>query len=288
MDTKIISGGIKPNILELLHRGNLEEVRAEIEVITKKKSGIFNFISKSKNEKESDFTYTILLECINKTLKPEDYSKVSKLDFKKEFLNELIELFRTLLVLQDYSEEPEIEKLVALTLMECIRDGVVYIEQNSNNYPQNSINGKIWMDGAGLRTRADELSDYFNNKQDDKNTLEALFLRAKITNTIMSHYPNLVGPDMIAVGFQFEKMGNIEKAKQFLNPVVLDFTSLVEDVKDGLADSEVGVTDEDLPITESLINALEGLKRLGEEINEDTLLNAKDVLNELKKVTNTV
>ena len=97
---------------------------------------------------------------------------------------------------------------------------------------------------------------------------------------------NLVGPDMIAVALQFEKMGNLEKAKQFLNPVVLDFTSLVQDVEEGLSDNEV--MDEDFPITESLIQALEGLKRLGEDINEDTLKNSKEVLEKLKKATNTV
>lgn len=271
MDSKIISEAIKPELLELLHHGKFETL---IPKIKKRKKGIFDLIKTSKEE--THFAYEILASCLNKTIKPDEYLKVSKLNFKNEFLNELIELHRILLVLQDFSKAPEIEKVVSLTLLECIRDGAVYIAENSNNYPQNSINGKIWMDGAGLRAQADELSKYFENKEDDQNTLETVFLRAKLTNTIMSHYPNLVGPDMIAVALQFEKMGNMEKAKQFLNPVVLDFTRLVQNVEKGL--NEYEVIDEDFTIIESLIQALEGLKRLGDDINEDTLTNSKELL----------
>jgi hypothetical protein len=281
MDLKIISEAIKPELLELLHQGKFEILIPKIE---KKKKGILDFIRTSKEE--IHFAYEILASCLNKTIKPEAYSKVSKLDFKSEFLNELIELHRILLVLQDFSKAPEVEKRISLTLLECIRDGAVYIAENSNAYPQNSINGKIWIDGAGLRTRADDLSEYFRSKEDDQNTLETVFLRAKLTNTIMSHYPNLVGPDMIAVSLQFEKMGNLEKAKQFLNPVVMDFTSLVKDIEKGLNENEV--MDEDFPITESLIQALEGLKRLGEDINEETLNTSKEVLEKLKKATKNV
>ncbi|TYA74724.1 hypothetical protein [Seonamhaeicola marinus] len=281
MDSKIISEGMKPEILELLHQGKFEAVFPKIE---KKKKRIFDFMKASKEE--THFTYEILPSFLNKTVEPIEYSKVAKLNFKSDFVIELIELHRILLVLQDYSKAPEIEKLVSFTLLECIRDGAIYIEENSNNYPQNSINGKIWIDGAGLRIRADELSEYFKSKEDDQNTLETVFLRAKLTNTIMSHYPNLVGPDMIAVALQFEKMGNLDKAKQFLTPVVQDFTSLVQDVEEGIDENEV--MDEDFPITESLIQALEGLKRLGENINEDTLNKSKEVLEKLKKATNKV
>jgi len=276
MDSKIISEAIKPDILELLHQGKFEIALSKIKP---NKKGFFDFINKSK--RDSHFSYEILPNCINKTINPKEYSKFVKLNFKSDFLKELIELYRILLVLYDYSKEPEIEKLVALTLLECIRDGAVYIEENSNNYPQNSINGKTWFDGAGLRTRADELSEYFRSKEDDPNTLETVFLRAKLTNTIMSHYPNLVGPDMIAVALQFEKMGNIEKAKKFLNPVVLDFTSLVKDIEERLSENDV--MNEDFPITESLIRALESLKRLGEDINEDTLHKSKVILEKLRK-----
>ncbi len=262
-------------MLKLVHQGKFEAVHSKIE---KEKKEI-DFTATSKVE--THFAYEILPSCLDKTIKPTEYSKVSKLDFKSAFLNELIELHRILLVLQDYGKAPEIEKLVSLTLLECIRDGAVYIGEHSNGYPQNPVNGKIWMDGVGLRTQADDLSKYFKNKEDDRNTLEAVFLKAKLTNTIMSHYPNLVGPDMIAVALQLEKTRNLQSAKRFFYLVVLDFTGLVQEV--GQKIDENIVKDEDLSITESLIHALEGLKRLGEAIHEDTLHKSKEVLERLKK-----
>jgi len=90
-----------------------------------------------------------------------------------------MELNRIRLVLQDYTKAPEIENFVTLVFLECIRDGAVYIEDNSNDYPQNSINGKIWMDGIGLRTKAEELFEYFKKKEDDQNTLAAVFFKSK-------------------------------------------------------------------------------------------------------------
>jgi hypothetical protein len=281
MDVNIISEGIKPDILELIHQGEFGELILKID---KKKKGFFDFF-KTSIEK-THFAYEILPSCLNKTIKPKEYRRISKLNFKTEFLNEIIELHRILLILQDFAKAPEVEKLVSLTLLECIKDGAAHIGKKTNSYPHNSINGKIWMDGAGLRKLTDELSEYFESKEDDQNTLETVFLRAKLTNTIMSHYPNLVGPDMIAVALQLEKMGDLDKAKQFLNPVVLDFTSLVIEVEEGL--EENGIVDEDFPITESLIQALEGLKRLGEDINEETLNRSKELLEKLNKATNTM
>ena len=93
----------------------------------------------------------------------------------------------------------------------------------------------------------------------------------------MNHYPNMVGPDMIAVALQLEKMGNIENAKQFLEPVVMDFTGFVQGIEEGLKDPEVSLSEEDLAIVESLINALEGLKRLGENIDDSNLEKAKNI-----------
>ncbi|MEZ4847292.1 MAG: hypothetical protein R3B93_01390 [Bacteroidia bacterium] len=57
------------------------------------------------------------------------------MDFGK-FIKELIELFRIILVLDDCGKEPEAERLVALTSLECVRDGAAYIGENANNYPQ--------------------------------------------------------------------------------------------------------------------------------------------------------
>jgi hypothetical protein len=282
MNTSNISDSLHAQLLELLRKGDLDQVIQLTTTSEIKANDFFNFFSRKKKNNTISFARHILNSCLTNKLVPAEYSKIQELVFKKGFLNELIKLGSILFALEEFKKAPDKENQIALTLLECIRDGVMYIGKNVNNYSQNPINGKNWMDGAGLRTQADGLANYFIRKKDDQHILEALFLRVKLTNSIMSHYPNLVGPDMIAIARQHEKMGNAEKAKSFYNAVVKDFTSLVENVHEGLHDPEVGTNDDDQEITQSLIDALEGLKRLGETIESHTLEHAKRVLNQLE------
>jgi hypothetical protein len=279
MDAKIFSEGIKPDILRLLHQGKFNAV---LESIAKRESGkFFNFFRKSKAK--PSFAYSILGACLDKKLKPEEYSLTARLNFDVDFLDQLKELFRILSVLKDYSKASEFEEPIALTLLECIRDGADYIEQNASDYPRNSINGQVWMAGAGLRSIAQELMAYFDHKEDDLHSLDTVLLKAKITLAIMSHYPDLVGPDMLAIASRHEKMGDTEQAKQFLKPLILDFTSLVQGIKEGLSDPDPDLLYQDIPVTESLIMAMEGLQRLGELIDEEMLKEAREILAVLKK-----
>ena len=280
MESEIISNSKNSEILEFLHIGDFKNVIELINLSRNRNKSFFSFL---KKRNELSFSLKILESCLNEELTPSEYKKVQNISFKEDFLNELNELFRILLVLEDCQEASKKEELVSVTLLHFIEDGVNYISNNSNNYPNNSISAKIWMDGVGLRSRVDELAEYYKRKNNDQRELEAIFLRAKLTNTIMSHYPNLVGPDMIAIAHQYEKMGNKEKAKQFYDPVLMDFTSLVQEIKTGINDPEIGTTNEDLPITQSLIDALEGLKRIGHSIDEKTLDNAHEIMKKLKK-----
>jgi len=81
MDSKIILEAIKPDILELIQKGKFEQV---LERIEKKTKSIFNFFKTSKEK--THFAYDILPSCSNKSIKPSEYSSVSKLDFKGDFL----------------------------------------------------------------------------------------------------------------------------------------------------------------------------------------------------------
>ena len=236
MEENIILESKNKEILQLLHLGEFNEV---IRLTTKKEVGIKGLLKfKKKNNENNGFACDILNASLVGTLEPKNYSKIQNLNFKTEFLEELNELVRILLVLEDFKKVTEYENLVSLTILECVRDGAEYIAKNSNSYPLNSINGKIWMDGAGLRVKAEELSDYFMRKKHDQNELDSLFLKAKLTNTIMNHYPNLVDPDMIGVGRKFEQIGNAEKAIQFYQPVELDFSGLVADIAEEIKNEE--------------------------------------------------
>lgn len=48
----------------------------------------------------------------------------------------------------------------------------------------------------------------------------------------MSHYPHLVGPDMIMAGEAHEAAGNIERAKQMYSAVIADLQWIADDIED--------------------------------------------------------
>lgn len=228
------------------------------------------------NQNNDTFSFKILENAFKNNIVPKEYFKVAKLDFSEDFSEELENLFSVLKTLQESNNFTDTENLIALTLLECTIDVVKYIEENSNDYPKGEINAKIWTDGIKLRSLADELAIYFENNFDEFQTTNALLLKTKLTCSILNHYPNLVGPDMVKLATQYEKTGNYEQAKNFYNAVVLDFVHLVEQIQNNLKLNNE--SEEDFEITESLVKALLGLKRIGEKIDENHLSMAKSVL----------
>jgi hypothetical protein len=288
MNPALISEGQHPEILQMLHTGNFEEVIRRTQFAKKTKRRWWQIAQPPKQEDGLGFAYKLLNGCLTDDLEPKKYASIEALDFSSDFLVDLSELMRMVLILQDLSNALQLEYRLAATLLECIRDSAAYIEKHANGYPQGSINGKVWFDGAGLRSRALDLAVYFQGKQDDHNELEALFLHGKCTNMIMSHYPNLVGPDMIAIGVKSEHLGNIEQAKRSFLAVSIDFPQFVRGIAEWIQDSgtETDIEEECKPITQSLIDALEGLQRLGEDFDVDMLVTAKSVMQEIERREN--
>ncbi|GEM_PF-4227474 len=282
MEDNIITDSKNREILYLLSSGKFSDVIK----LTNKKGFRIKYLLRLGKRKTGNkgFSCDILNSCLRHRLKPNSYTRTRDISFNDEFIEELNELVRILLVLEDYKGATDYEKTLSLTILECVKDGAIFIEQNSGDYPMSSINAKIWMDGAGLRVKAEELSYYFNRKRDSNSELDSLFLKAKLTNTVMSHYPNLVGPDMIAVGNKLEHIGSAEKAMQFYKPVELDFTDLVQDIQDKIDNHKSEIGENDVIIIKSLTDALEGLKRLGEQVDENKLINSKQVLIKVEEI----
>lgn len=282
MIESIMSESKNGEILKLIYSGNFNKVIK----LTNNKIPIIKRLLHFKGETVGNinFANNILNACLRGRLKPNSYTKIQELRFKHDFIDELSELVRAMLVLEIYKEAPGYERVLALTILECVTNGATYIENNTDDYPQNPVNGKIWIEGAALRTRAEELAHYYKRKNDDNNELQSLFLKGKITNTIMNHYPNLVGPDMIAIANKLEQVGNTDKAKQFYSSVEADFTEFVSELEDDIEEGEYDISNEDIVIVQSLIYALEGLDRLNEDINQDKLFRAKHTLMKLEEM----
>ncbi len=274
---KLIEDSKEKEIMNDLANGEFEKI---ISTINKRYECKASFFSKKKDA-NIPFALSILKAVLQGEIRSTKYSKYAKLDVDKDDIGELLELTRMLYIL----ESNNICKAISLAeiLLECIRDGAVYTEKNSNNYPANPLNAKIWMDGAELRIRAGELAMFFSRNNLDKEELEALFLRSKITNSIMSHYPDLVGPDMIAVAKKYEHLGHPDKAINFYTAVFHDFPQFLNEIEEmekecKKTNEKMEYDEDDIAIITALRDACEGLRRLKKDIDQNILDRAKNQL----------
>lgn len=115
------------------------------------------------------------------------------------------------------------------------------------------------MEGAGVRAALNLLLYYYKQKQNAEPQLEAAYYRTRITLSIMGHYKNLVGPDMLETAHLFEKQGDLKRAKGFFEAVKNDF----ERELDWFMDSpEVGADEDERIILKSLKEAYENIDRI--------------------------
>lgn len=281
--SEIIGQSSIPEILQNLSEGKAEGVNSFLSY-PKKKYSLFKKESKPKHD--LDFFHKILSAALSTKLVSSEYKSVSIPDFTSEFRDSLNAMFDSILVLEKSSQLPEIRDILSSTCLAYLQDGAEYINKESNGYPRNGMNGGVWFDGVYLRSVAEELAAYFSRQEEDDNEVQALYTKAKITLSIMSHYMHLVGPDMIAIAEKFESMDKPEDAKKFYHPVIQDFSEEVLDVVSEYSESsddERDCNEEILVIIECLCTALTGFKRLGEEIDESLLLKSENLLSYIRK-----
>lgn len=286
---KIINDSKEKKILKLLSKDEIEKVIITIdEKLTYNKEQIKQSHKNKDEIEESTFALTILKFVLNEEIQPTKYSKFAKLNFEGWFSEDILELMRMLYILENNPKHKKKSILLANTLLACIKDGINYIGKETNNYPHNPINAMIWLDGASLQTRAAELASFFNRSNLDKEELDALLLKGQVTTSIMGHYPNLVGPAMIAVARKFEHLNNENKAAEFYTAVYEDFPQFLEEIEEAKKEyaqtkRKMKYSKEDVATISALIDACEGLKRLNKVIDEDLLKRAKE---QLKKASN--
>ncbi len=188
-------------------------------------------------------------------------------------LESIVEMCRLTYALELGNFKNSIRESVEKIAYKLICDYGLEIEQESGEYPDEPISGLVWMDGAAVREWAYFMAEYFNRKQDKEHELQMLFIRAKVTNSIMSHYYHLVGPAMVDLGFCCIKNNLPEKAENFFNAVILDFDWLLEEYADSKPD------DEDLVAIGSLKNAFEGMLKIkNDNTYESKIENINNIL----------
>jgi hypothetical protein len=133
------------------------------------------------------------------------------------------------------------------------------VTEKASGYPRTPIAGYVWMNGAIIREWSDPLIDLFEQKGALTSKANALQLKCKITGAIMAHYPQTLGPDMIAAAAALEAVGETAIPKGYYKAIITDFQPMADDIRSA---PEELVTDDDILTLTALLNAYEGLNGL--------------------------
>jgi len=124
------------------------------------------------------------------------------------------------------------EKALLNGIFEILDYLVADVRDSAGGYPRNPISGVVWFGGTWLRSCCSSLAYYCDLSQDVKSKIKALDNKCQVTLSIMSHYPHLVGPDMVMAGEANEAAGNIARAKQMYSAVIADLQWIADDIED--------------------------------------------------------
>lgn len=133
------------------------------------------------------------------------------------------------------------------------------IKEYVKNYPKNAINPLIWAEGAEMRSALNALIFYYKLK-DNLDALHFLVMnRTQLSLSIMSHYKNILGPDMIEAAQIKEQIGEKDAALSFYKAIESEFKG---ELSWFTSTPEAGPSEEDIVILKALREALLSIDRL--------------------------
>lgn len=192
------------------------------------------------------------------------------MDYSVDFIGDLADAIRLILILENQDGWKAPSEILANKVQMLMTHASVAIEQATGGSSDQAINAKTWMDGYSAREWARTLADWYERAKLDGGELQMRFVRCKITNSIMNHYPHEVGPDMVSVGKALEKVGMVEKARMFYMPIATDFIPILTEFED--ANGELDLSVENKISLWALREATIGLIRTGGQ-NDFTEMN---------------
>lgn len=262
------------NVVKQIEENNFEDAISLIdELYTNQGSWFLKLFSeKQDDKKKGKFAYTTFRNIIHSNLDFNSEEALKKLNLLEDYIFEVVELSQFLLRIEDSKKISGIETKLSSFLKLIFNKLTLHIKENSNNYPTNSINGKIWMDGAAIREWCQEIANYFGRKKEADYEIEMCFYKCKVTTSIMGHYPEEVGPDMISIASKLENKADLKNAAIYYKPVIADFQLFLETLEGDINDDEFKIEQREVNILDSLIKAVEGLSRIGGYIDEDNLV----------------
>ncbi|WP_444997130.1 hypothetical protein [Aliikangiella sp. IMCC44359] len=112
--------------------------------------------------------------------------------------------------------------------LELMEKEVKRVKAQSNGYPNSTIAGDVWFDGAALANLGEALAYFLSDKDFLEEQSKATNLWTGAVLSVCSHYHHMVGPAMIANASINEKTGNIEYSKTAYSAVLQDFECILE------------------------------------------------------------
>ena len=140
----------------------------------------------------------------------------------------------------------------------------IEVENQAGDYPKSSIKAHVWINGYALWEWSDILPDFFEKKDLLSQKVNVLLYKCRITESIMSHYPETIGPDMIALGEALEKVNLYQDAIKYYRSIILDF----ERIAVGFYENpEESLREEDIISLNCLIKACTNVESLDAQSN---------------------
>lgn len=282
---EIIKQSENKEVLELLSKNKVDEVLTKIKKSfpsTSKKILQAIFVP-SDEIKDVSLALNVLYSILNFEGDLDYIFEKHTPENSTETLPQMSELIRCLYILDTLKNREKETLLLAKYILHFLRESSFFVAKNSNNYPEGSISGEIWILGAGIRVKADEMADFFILKKDDYREMSARFYKVKVTTHIMNHYPHLVGPDMIALANKYENMENTNDALSGYKAVHADFQDFLLNIEyekeEAEAENEIfKLNEDDILVLNSLIKACEGLIRLGQKIDKSLITRSEELI----------
>lgn len=112
--------------------------------------------------------------------------------------------------------------------LEIMEEEIERVSSQANGYPNSTIAGDVWFDGATLASYGETLAGFLSEKDFVKEQAKATNLWTAAVLSVCSHYHHMVGPAMIANAEISECTGNLEYTKIAYSAVLQDFECILE------------------------------------------------------------
>lgn len=103
------------------------------------------------------------------------------------------------------------------------------IQKDAEGYPNNSVSGETWIDGACIDVWNDLLADYFSSQKDYKALYNSRIIQSRMVFAIKNHYAYEIARSTFNVGVANEKLGQLEVAEECFMAIINDFLEILDE-----------------------------------------------------------